>query len=323
MQKDILMSQIKLVLQNIVAAEEQKGTPAEEIIRKLATFDMDAYFIKAVQIKKKHLVGYFKDIMFERSILMQIETDEFLARHAQIWWKGFVASEALYSIVIEMAEQFGKYLEALKGEQKKDIDINHHKFLALRGLHARACQVYLEILTLVKNGFADGAFARWRTLFEISVIAQFIRQKENVVAEAYYEAANQDSGWHNWACVAECFQGKKKISFDMIWDQCEFISSTWEKQYQLAHKIIHASPQGTFKRMSIHKTSNIIPVGRSDYGIFIPATNAAFSLAYTTESFLSFHNYGDGLVNRFSLIDWIDIVQKAYDEAKETCFEKE
>lgn len=321
MQEDILMSQIKQVLQNIVAVEEQKGTPAEEILRKLAAFNMDEFFNKAVEIKKKHLVVHFKDIMFERSILMQIETEEFLARHSKIWWKGFIASEALYCIVIEMAEQFGKYLEALEGKAKIAIDMNRHMFLALRGLHARGCQVYLEILTLVKNGFADGAFARWRTLFEISVIAQFIRMKDNRVAEAFCQAANQDSGWHNWACVAECFQGKKKISFDMIWDQCEFIDGAWDKQYQLAHKIVHASPQGTFKRMSIHKTSNIMCIGRSDYGVSIPAANAAFSLAHTTESFLSLHKYGDGLAYRSCLIDWIDVVKKAYNEAEETCFD--
>ena len=42
-----------------------------------------------------------------------------------------------------------------------------------------------EVLLLLRHGFADGAHARWRTLHEISVIAEFIFQHGNEVAEQY------------------------------------------------------------------------------------------------------------------------------------------
>lgn len=58
-------------------------------------------------------------------------------------------------------------------------------FDALTRLHARACQIAYEILTLLKAGYADGAHARWRTLHEISVIGYFIAEAGQDTAEAY------------------------------------------------------------------------------------------------------------------------------------------
>lgn len=43
-------------------------------------------------------------------------------------------------------------------------------FDALVRLHARATQVAMEIHYLLTAGFADGAFARWRSLYELSII---------------------------------------------------------------------------------------------------------------------------------------------------------
>lgn len=42
---------------------------------------------------------------------------------------------------------------------------------ALERLHIRGIQVANEVLTLLREGFADAAFSRWRTLHEISVVA--------------------------------------------------------------------------------------------------------------------------------------------------------
>jgi hypothetical protein len=52
-------------------------------------------------------------------------------------------------------------------------------------LHAGASRVAGEILTLLSAGYASGAHARWRTLHEISVIALFISQEGDEVAERY------------------------------------------------------------------------------------------------------------------------------------------
>ena len=51
--------------------------------------------------------------------------------------------------------------------------------------HVRACQVTDEIITLLENGFADGAMARWRTLHEIAVVTSLISQHGIELAERY------------------------------------------------------------------------------------------------------------------------------------------
>ena len=73
-----------------------------------------------------------------------------------------------------------------------------HVFDVLTRLHARGCQIASEVLVLLRNGFADGAHARWRSLHEVTVVASFIKTHGNEVAERYilhdniesYKAAN-------------------------------------------------------------------------------------------------------------------------------------
>ena len=65
-------------------------------------------------------------------------------------------------------------------------------FEVLTRLHARACQIGFEIHSLLSNGFADGAVARWRTLYEVCIIAHFISDRGNEVAERYLEYQHID-----------------------------------------------------------------------------------------------------------------------------------
>ncbi len=60
-----------------------------------------------------------------------------------------------------------------------------YEYSALVRLHARACQIAQEILTLVRAGYADGAMARWRALFEIGTVADFIADHGNETAERF------------------------------------------------------------------------------------------------------------------------------------------
>lgn len=59
------------------------------------------------------------------------------------------------------------------------------KLDTLISLHVRACQVANEINVLVKNGYADGAFARWRTLHEICVTFLFLYDSDYDTVEMY------------------------------------------------------------------------------------------------------------------------------------------
>jgi hypothetical protein len=52
-------------------------------------------------------------------------------------------------------------------------------------LHARACTVADEVLTLLQAGFADAAMARWRTLHELAVTSLFLQERGEPFAERF------------------------------------------------------------------------------------------------------------------------------------------
>lgn len=58
---------------------------------------------------------------------------------------------------------------------------------ALDRLHVRGIQVAAEVLTLLRNGFADAAFSRWRTLHEISVVAMVLADHGEDIAIRYLD----------------------------------------------------------------------------------------------------------------------------------------
>lgn len=64
---------------------------------------------------------------------------------------------------------------------------NSYKRTALIKIHARALQISNEILALLKSGYADGAFARWRSLHELAVISFFLKNNNDEVSRRYLE----------------------------------------------------------------------------------------------------------------------------------------
>ena len=58
---------------------------------------------------------------------------------------------------------------------------------ALDRLHVRGIQVATEVLTLLREGFADAAFSRWRTLHEISVVAMVLGDHGEDLAVRYLD----------------------------------------------------------------------------------------------------------------------------------------
>ena len=56
---------------------------------------------------------------------------------------------------------------------------------ALVGIHGRALRTGTAVLVLLDNGLADDAYARWRTLYELGVIAEFISEHGEEAANRY------------------------------------------------------------------------------------------------------------------------------------------
>ena len=159
--------------------------------------------------------------------------------------------------------------------------------------------------------------------YELSVIAQFIVQTGEGVAKAYFEARESDNRFQQWPKALPLFSKYKQgVPFSKIQDYCN-LPKEWKAQYELACKITHASPQGTFAHLSNGPTvPNVIPVGQSDYGLAMPAVNSAIALAKISIWFFATVIYGDSIVYIQSVEKWMEIVKDRYVDIHESCFPK-
>lgn len=302
--KDTFLEIIKKRLEEAESVEE-----AKEITKKLEKIDLGHLFKEMFLKMADDTTQFLKNTMYEEVMAFRAEEEEFIVRQEQKWYRGFVASEAMYIIVLESAEDYVNYVNTLSNKKKLKY---YNTFTAMLHIHGRALQEFLEIITLMKNGFADGAYARWRSMYELSIIASFITENGENVAKAFIEASETEDRYE-WARASGLFSNKKRyISFNDIQTHCDINTKVWRKQYDLANKTVHASPQGTFARLGNMKTENIIPVGRSDYGITTPAEHSAISLAQITSMFLSIFPYGDGIVAMRNITNWIDVIREIY-----------
>ena len=87
--------------------------------------------------------------------------------------------------------------------------------------------------------------------------------------------------------------------------------------------MIHASPQGTFKRLANLGDRDIIPIGRSDYGITTPAEHSAISLAQISVVFFELYSSADIALIMKHIVNWIDIIREEYFKVHDLAFPEE
>lgn len=206
-------------------------------------------------------------------------------------------------------------------------DENRNKFFqsyvvdASTRLHARACQIALEIYTLLNAGFADGAHARWRTLHEVMVIAGFIIEKGEDTAEKYLlhegvEARKAARSYQNYCerlgyqpisdneikAIEEHFQQLKdrfggNYAGDYGWASDELSNPKpnfahiekaihldhMRPYYKLSSANIHANSKGILSKLGLDsRMEDLLLVGPSVLGLADPGHGTAISLIQIT-----------------------------------------
>lgn len=310
-------------LKNTIDGWKQDGLSDEEIVAKIKKIDLNDIMMSITDSVSADFADFFREKMYEMELEERTRTQEFLARQEQLWGKCFAASQTMYTITIDAAENISQYIHENASTEEKDAQ--KFMFLALQHLHGRACQMFLEILTLLRNGFGDCAYARWRSLYELNCISYFIKAQGEQIAKQYYEQSqnNVPHKDYEWTKGAVNKRGTPMTvkSFAAIETYCE-MGNGWNEQYKLACLVTHGSPEGTFKRMSIYETQNIIPVGRSNYGIAVPAEHSAISLHLISTLFFTLFPYVDGIAYVKTLGKWVDVIQEMYYSTEEKAFSK-
>ncbi len=127
---------------------------------------------------KKLLNNYRKEweaCYYDNSIFFE----EFRGRLYETWLDGIQNLKILLEFSREVGDRAHRKFnrsKSKKGRVRTDLLIR---------LHVRACQVTAEIISLLENGYADGAMARWRTLHEISVVSMLISDNGDELSERY------------------------------------------------------------------------------------------------------------------------------------------
>lgn len=325
MKNDYLMSIVDEVLNDMASDIASRGYSAKEINERVNKLDFEGAMLHIVEESSEMTIDFFKEHMYEIALEEQFQTAEFLAHQEIIWGKCFAASKTMYVMAVETAQLYAKHVQ-------EDIDETIRKpklytYLSLQHMHGRACQEFLEILCLMRNGFADCAYARWRSMYELCCTGQFIIEQGEKIAKQYFEQSesdnmpksNKDSFAWTQGAVGKNGDQQSFKSFKAIQDYCE-CNEAWMRQYKLSCLVNHASPEGTFKRLANRKVRNAISIGRSDYGITTPAEHSAISLQQITSMFVTIFPSLDGFSRCKVLHGWVDIVREMYFSVKDESF---
>lgn len=153
---------------------------------KKAGLDSNTDFEKAADVTRTAL-SKFEPIVYED---IKKKAPEILANHRNYasdfnerlmerWKQPIDLLELLLISCTEMGSSFNASFRKVASKN------NDFLFDVLVRQHARACLIGCEILTLTKNGLADGAFARWRSLHESVVISFFIAKHKQDLPERF------------------------------------------------------------------------------------------------------------------------------------------
>lgn len=103
----------------------------------------------------------------------------FESRLKATWSEPFELFQSLIAGCSETGDEFNRE------ERATAVKEEDHVFEALTRIHGRGCQTAFEVQRLLEAGYANGAFARWRTLHELAVVAVFIAEQGRSTAERY------------------------------------------------------------------------------------------------------------------------------------------
>jgi hypothetical protein len=101
----------------------------------------------------------------------------------------------LYRVTLEAALESGR--EFNQRHRPAAASESDYPFEAVTRLQARACLTAFEVLTLLECGYADAAYARWRTLHELAVVSNVLAEhgQQSDLAERFLLHERAEQAW--------------------------------------------------------------------------------------------------------------------------------
>ena len=213
-------------------------------------------------------------------------------RFGAIWGEGLAWMRQFHSLSREVCESSQLIAKKFPFIVKNP---NTHKALYL--LFARAVGVYSEVLCLMENAFPDGAFAHYRTLYELWAVAEFLSHDEDreAVSLAFLEGANKkiptnEAGHYKWAKVSKRFEDCDNVTINAIVTKAH---ETCMLKREEGRSNTQLKGDYTFPNILLHPSAVGLEIWSSSFpdaktvGMANPAINSSFRL-YEISSLYSF-----------------------------------
>jgi hypothetical protein len=225
----------------------------------------------------------------------RLEQEAFLEHIRSIWGLGIAWMKQYRRKCFEICEGWGWYID-----QSHIVSDKCNVFNALRAIYGKSMLVYAEIICLIENGFPDGAYARFRTLYELWAVAEFLVEDLDEVSVAFIKSmddkSDSETGHYKWAKTSKRFEDKDSITIFNIVSEAhktfkskvkgECSNTFLKKVYTFPNKLIHPSADGVFNRVSCSAERGVT-IGAADNGLAIPAKNSSIYMFNITRIFLS------------------------------------
>lgn len=264
-----------------------------------------------------------------RLLHLKNERDAFMRRLELTWAEPFKLLDIHVALCREIGEIRNDWLRRQR-RRSKDIAVVD----VVTRLQGRSVQVAGEVQALLRNGFADGAMSRWRTMHELTVTAMLIAERSPDVAERYIAHVGADSfkaarQYQRFATVLQhrpiSARDQKRLDAlavdlerkygkpflnDYGWaaDTLSNPNPTFASieaavdldrlrpYFKLASNTVHAGAKGTFFRLGVLGDQDGILAGASNVGLQEAGRLAALSLAQITTVLLLIHPNTDSII---------------------------
>jgi hypothetical protein len=263
------------------------------------------------------------------------------------WGDALDLFEVFHVICLEAGESFNAR------HRPTAAATNDCVFDALTRIHARACLVAGEVLTLLRAGYPSGAHTRWRTIHELAVVAFFIREHGSETARRYllhdgiqthkaalsYREHHARLGYEPMpdeefegiqrrrdALVAEFNPqfadqygwaadalGRPAYSFRPIEEAVSL--DHMRAHYKMASHPVHPNVRGSFFDLGLAPGRDVLLAGPSMFGFVDPGYAACLSLYQTTVCLLNDKADLDGSLVMVALQELLPRVGEAFLEA--------
>ena len=293
------------------------------------------------QFRKLKLRTVLTDEREKRLVHMDIDREAFTRRLAMTWREPFELLDLQLALAFELGATWSRKLRA-RGHKKDPALVE-----VISRLHARSLQVAAEVRALLREGFADGALSRWRTVHELAVVALFVAQEGNDMAIRYLDHLDIDSykaaleyertapllGYKKGppkrlaaltkrATALKAKYGKpfgesfgwaasglKGKSPDFANIEAAVKMERFRPYFRLASNTVHAGPKGAYFRLGL-LGNDVLLAGPSNVGLQEAARLTALSIAQITSCLLSLRMKVDSGVWTGVLIDLSSRVEK-------------